>query len=314
MIHLYSIGKTKILDFGVKSWGSKKPFLVDVYKPSDKELNLLSQKTKIPLDYLHDSLDEDERPRVSDLGNYSHIVYKAPHIKDKKTEVYSFSIFFSNKLIVVLHKHKIDVMEKFPTLTDKYKMNILKNGSSYVVFWLLDHLSDSFFKVMDDIEERVENLESEIFKKPNKKTVKKIFDFKKILIYYHKALASNRDVIASIEKGYLKYINKSGKDLFRDIYHDLAQLVDMGSILRDVLTTNLDIYLGTISNNMNQVMKKLTVYASFVMVPTLITGIYGMNFRLMPELFWRYGYLFALGIMILSVVVMYFFFKKKEWI
>ena len=82
-----------------------------------------------------------------------------------------------------------------------------------------------------------------------------------------------------------------------------------------MLTTNLEIYLGTISNNMNEVMKKLTVYASFVLVPTLISGIYGMNFDLMPEIGWKYGYLFALGTMVVSIIAMYHFFKKKgtQW-
>ncbi len=182
MIRLYSIDKTKVEDLGIESWDNKKPILVDVYKPTERDLIFLSKKTNIPLDYLHDSLDEDERPRVSDLDNFSHIVYKAPHLENKRTEVFSFSIFFSNKLVIILHKHKVDVMEKFPSLTLQHKMNVLKNGTSYIVFWILDHLSETFFKVMDEIEDKVENLESEIFKKTNKKTVKKIFDVKKILI------------------------------------------------------------------------------------------------------------------------------------
>jgi len=103
------------------------------------------------------------------------------------------------------------------------------------------------------------------------------------------------------------------------LYNDVTQLIDMEGTYRDILTGTLDIYLSSISNNLNQVMKTLTIVASFVLIPTLISGIYGMNFSKaspynMPELYWQYGYFFALGLMLFSIIFTYIFFRKKGWL
>jgi len=102
------------------------------------------------------------------------------------------------------------------------------------------------------------------------------------------------------------------------LYDDVTQLIDTEGTYRDILTGTLDIYLTSVSNDLNKVMKTLTIVASFVLIPTLITGVYGMNFNVnspfnMPELTWQYGYFFALGLMALSIILTYVFFKRKGW-
>ncbi|MCW4026371.1 MAG: magnesium and cobalt transport protein CorA, partial [Candidatus Bathyarchaeota archaeon] len=139
------------------------------------------------------------------------------------------------------------------------------------------------------------------------------FRIKKTLIYFHKALTANREVVTSIEKQYLKHISKKELKEFRILYNDIVQLIDTCDTQRDVTTGVIDIYLSSVSNLTNDVVKKLTVIASFVLVPTLISGIYGMNFRIMPEIPWAYGYPFALGLMVFSVVAMWVYFKKAKW-
>ena len=137
---------------------------------------------------------------------------------------------------------------------------------------------------------------------------------KKVLIYFHRSLIANREVIAGIEKEYLNEIKKKELKRFRELYNDVIQLIDMSETYREILTGSLDMYLSTISNNMNLSMKRLTVYATFILLPTLISGLYGMNFRYMPELYWPWGYWYALGLMALSVILLFIFFKKKKWI
>ena len=98
------------------------------------------------------------------------------------------------------------------------------------------------------------------------------------------------------------------------MYDDITQLIDMETTYRDILTGTLDIYMSAVSNNMNVVVKKMTAYGSLILVPTLISGIYGMNFRHMPELGWGYGYYLALLMMLISVVILYYYFDKNDWI
>jgi magnesium transporter len=136
----------------------------------------------------------------------------------------------------------------------------------------------------------------------------------------HKALTANREVVVNIEKGYLSRIDKEEEAKYKFIYNDIVQLIDMNETYRDVLTGALEIYLTTISNNLNHTVKRLTAWGSLILIPTLIASIYGMNFHdtaspfNMPELQWKYGYFFALGLMALSTILLYFYFRKKDWI
>jgi len=131
-------------------------------------------------------------------------------------------------------------------------------------------------------------------------------------------LTGNREVIAGIEKEYVMHIEKKNVKLFRNIYNDVVQLIDMVSTNREILTGAMDIYLSSISNSMNVIMKTLTIISAFVLIPTLISGVYGMNFAggglNMPELTWRYGYVFALLLMLVSVLVLFIWFKKRKWL
>ena len=169
---------------------------------------------------------------------------------------------------------------------------------------------------MDD---RIDVIEDKVIEKPDKTTVKSIFTIKKTLIYFHKALTANREVISAIEKEYVANIDKKNIKRFRALYNDVTQLIDTEGTYRDILTGTLDVYLSSVSNNLGQVMKTLTVISAFVLIPTLISGIYGMNFNNasqynMPELYWQYGYFFALGLMLISMIVAYVFFRKKGWL
>ena len=109
-------------------------------------------------------------------------------------------------------------------------------------------------------------------------------------------------------------ITKPNIHLFRDLHYDVTELIEMETTYRDILSGTLEIYVSTISNNLNEVMKKLTVYGSYILVPTLIAGIYGMNFQHMPEIPWIWGYPFALGLMVFTVILMHSGFKRMGWI
>jgi magnesium transporter len=215
---------------------------------------------------------------------------------------------------VTLRLKEIICVERLHKLTGTARLHLYEKGVGHFVYRYLDEILLSYFAIMDRVEERIDAVEVRVFRRPERPTAKEIFSLKKILIYFHKALAANREVVTAIEKEYLKQIPKKDQKKFRNLYNDVVELLDLTSTYRDILTGTLDVYLSTVSNNLNHIMKKLTALASFVLIPTLITGIYGMNFAVMPELNWRYGYFMALGLMIFSVALLYMYFKKKDWI
>lgn len=317
MIKVYKYQKGKIKETSLNSLTTKTPIWADCINPTKKEVEEIAKKADISLIDLEETLDEEERPKVIDLNNYSLIVFKAPFFENGEITTTPISIFLSkNKSNVITIRLKeiralINIKEN---LIAKNKTVMFEKGSSYFVYRLIDEILNSYFMVLDQVEETIDKIEDKVLEKPDKKVVEQIFETKKTLIYFHKALTANREVISYIEKEYCLHVHKRDIKQFKILYNDVVQLIDMESTYRDILTGSLDIYLSSISNNLNTIMKKMTAMASFILLPTLISGIYGMNFHMMPELYWSYGYFFALGLMVLSVVGMYVYFKRKGWI
>ncbi len=321
MLKVYKVQKGGVKAGSLNDLGNSSICWADSVNPSKKELMDISEKAKIPLNELKNVLDEDERPKVSDLENYSLIIIRTPITEQDEILTTPLSIFISkdkNNVITVALK-ETDAVRKIKQLIGSKKIDLYDKGISFFTYRLLDEVLDAYFLIMDAIEEKIDMIEDHVIEKPDKISVRNIFSVKKTLIYFHKALTANREVISSIEKEYVANIDKKNIKRFRTLYNDVTQLIDTEGTYRDILTGTLDVYISSVSNNLNKIMKTMTIGASFILIPTLISGIYGMNFAAnspwnMPELYWKYGYFFALGLMVLSVIVSYTFFKRKGWL
>lgn len=287
---------------------------LDCYNPSKEELKEISKVVFIPRLELERSLDENERPSIVELENFSMIIFKSPYGDDKHVTTKSFSILISDNLVVTFSKHKLQPIEELLKLEEKNKTSIFKKGGSYLAYYLLEKITNEYFHELNLIEKDIDQVENDVFKNPDKKTVRRIFSLKKTLIYFHKALSANREVLAGIQDEFVEHIDSAQMKNFRYLHYDIMQLLDMVSTYRDILTGALDIYLSSVSNNLNEVMKRMTALGSLVLVPTLITGLYGMNFKYMPEISWKFGYVFAWILIIGTSAFLYRYFKKKKWL
>jgi magnesium transporter len=292
----------------------KRNLWIDLVEPTHEELIIISDKTKIPIHTLKVGLDVDERPRLVPSDKFSLIIFKSPFFEDHEITTASFGIIITKDFIITVKAMEVEALNKIYQLSTGQKKELFHKGTDYFLFEILNNSLIEYFNLLDKIEEEIDNIETQVIKNPKRKLITDIFNMKKTLIYFHKALTANREVISNIEKGYAREISKKNLQLFRQLYYDIAELIDIEGTYREVLTGTLEVHLSASSNNLNEVIKKLTVYATFILVPTLITGIYGMNFKIMPEIAWQYGYVFALGLMVVSVVILYLFFKKEKWI
>jgi len=289
----------------------KKYTWIDALDPDKHELKKLEEKTSIPIDTLKEALDTNERPRATQHESYRHIVYKIPTSEEKKIQTSSFSIFIFRNVILTLRKKDSTTFQDLNAMGKEAKIQLLKSPANFILH-LIDMISDKYFYMLDSIEEKVHHLEEQIFNQSKRDIIKEIFKAKKALIYFHKALTANRDVVTSIDKEF--FFNQSfDTHMIRMIRHDVTELIDLVSTYREILTSTMEIYISQMSLNLNDIIKKMTAVASFILIPTLISGIYGMNFQKMPELYWTYGYGFALGLMVFSIVIMYIYFKKNDW-
>lgn len=288
---------------------------VDLLDPNAEELEIVSLKTGIPLEEMRIALDDEERPRAMDMGGKALIIFKAPFFeKNGDIRTTSISIFVNKTQLISLRKNRIKGLQRLAEMTPATLKTFFSKGTVKLLHRMLDEISRTYFTIMDQIEEDIDDLEEKIFKDVEQVNVSKLFEIKKTLIYFHKALSANRDVMLSIERDLSALFDKQELKRFRNIYNDIIQLVDAEATYRDIITGTHNFYLSNVSTNLNLQMKKMTVYATFILVPTLITGVYGMNFAHMPEIRWYFGYPFSIGLMILSVLLLYWYFRKKGWL
>ncbi len=315
MYDLFELSDGTIVQKKVEDMGFDNVKWLDLENPSDDELNDVASTIKIPFHELKLFLDRDELPRITDHDNFTSVVLKAPttnrNYYHMRTTALTF--FISEKLIITLHHDRIAALTRLKAIDKEELKIVLEKDMSYFFYFLLEKITAHYFEILDDIEADIDKIENTVFANPNKSTVRKIFLLKRTLIYFHKGLIANRDMFIHLRQSENPVFTPEFEKLLDHIYYDFLQLLDVAATYRDILTGALDIYLSAVSNNLNLVMKRMAAYGTIVLVPTFITGLYGMNFSFIPELQWKYGYLFAWGTIIVSVALLVWYFKKKDW-
>lgn len=289
---------------------------VDMIDPSDKDIRDLQNVVPIDIDDLRLITQRNVRSTAYDKEGYSVIVFRTPVIDKKiKTDSVAVIVTKKNNIITVRNKKEIPALDNIARYIKEKRMEIFNNPSVFV-YHILKEITSDFFETSEDLVGDVEEAEEDIMRRPGSFNIRSVFKLKRALIYFHKALLANREAAMHIDK--LKYIDNKQREDFRDLYHEILQLIDVNETQKDILAGVLEIYLSSQSNQLNIIMKRLTIMASFVLLPTLIAGIYGMNFQYIPEIHSSWGqingYYIALGLMALSILGMYIFFKREKWL
>lgn len=266
---------------------------------------------------LEDILNTDQRPKLEDYDEYVYIVLKMLYYNKDMTGIMTEQISIvagSNFVFSFQEGIEGDVFGHLRDRIRNNKSRIRKLGADYLVYSLIDAIVDSYFLILEKIGEEIETLEERLVTDPTTDTLHQMHRLKREMIFLRKAVWPLREVISGLERVDSPLIKDSTRFYLRDIYDHTIQVIDTVETFRDMLSGMLDIYLSSISNRLNSVMKVLTIIATLFMPLTFIAGVYGMNFKHFPELEWRYGYLMFWVLTIFVVVSMLFFFRKKRWI
>jgi magnesium transporter len=193
-------------------------------------------------------------------------------------------------------------------------------GTDYLAYALMDSVVDNYFAVLENIGEEVEELEDALMDNPTPVILQGIHNLKRETILLRKSVWPLREVISGLQREEAPLVSAGLSFYLKDLYDHTIQVIDTVETFRDILSGMLDIYLSSVSNRMNEIMKVLTIFAAIFIPLTFIAGLYGMNFNgenspwNMPELHWYFGYPFALGLMAATAVALLFFFKRKGWL
>ncbi len=263
-----------------------------------------------------DILNTDHRPKLEDYENYLFLILKMLTYDntEKELKMEQVSLVIGRTFVLSFQESEGDVFDAVRERLRKAKGRIRKMGPDYLAYALADAVVDHYFLVLEKIGEEIESLEDELITEPDTETVESIHNLKRELIFLRKSVWPLREAIVGLEKGESELIQDKTAVYLRDVYDHTIQVIDTIETFRDMVSGMLDIYLSSLSNKMNQVMKVLTIIATIFIPMTFIAGIYGMNFKFMPELEWHWGYLFAWVIMISIGLSMVVYFKNKKWI
>jgi magnesium transporter len=266
---------------------------------------------------LEDILNTDQRPKMEDYGDYIYIVLKMLSHNDDGNEFITEQVSIilgSNFVLSFQEGGEGDVFNPIRDRIKSSKSRIRKMGADYLAYGLLDAVVDNYFIVMEKLGEKIELLEEKLVTQPTPETLQTIHHLKQEMLFLRKALWPLREVISSLERGESPLFKDPTRIYLRDIYDHTIQVIDTIETYREMVSGMLDIYLSSVSNRLNSVMKVLTIIATIFMPLTFLAGIYGMNFKYMPELEWKWGYPFIWLVMVGIGVWMLLYFKKKRWL
>jgi magnesium transporter len=265
---------------------------------------------------LEDIVNAGQRPKVEEFEDYLYFVLKMLHVDEVTNEIRSeqVSLVLGNNFLISFQEVKGDVFDTVRERIRKGRGRIRKGGVDYLAYALIDAVVDHYFVILEKIGATIEGLEEDLLAEPTIETMQRIHDLKRELIYLRKQVWPTREVINTVAKGELSLVQENTAVFFRDVYDHTIQIADTIESFRDVLSGLLDLYLSTISNRMNEVMKVLTIIATIFIPITFVAGIYGMNFKYMPELDWKWAYFAVWGLITAIALTMVIYFKRKKWI
>ncbi len=264
---------------------------------------------------LEDIVNTEQRPKIEDFGDYIFIVLKMLYHdeKEKKVQSEQLSLIVSSNFVISFQEREGDIFNPIRERIKNGKGRIRKMRADYLAYALLDTIVDGYFVIPEKLGEKIESLEEELVANPTPEILGIMNDLKRNLIMLRKSIWPLREVISGLQRVESPLIQKSTGIYLRDVYDHTIQVIDTIETSRDILSGMLDIYLSSISNRMNQVMKVLTIIATIFIPLTFIAGIYGMNFKYLPELGWKWSYPLVLLGMVFIGISMLVYFRRKKW-
>jgi magnesium transporter len=263
---------------------------------------------------LEDILNSGQRPKIDFHEQHAFLILNLPHLIEDDIVLEQVSVFIGNGHLLSFCSGDGAAFEPVRQRLRQGFGRIRTRGVEYLLYTLVDVVIDSAFPLLEDIGEQIEELEDRVLENPDKTILNTLHQLKRDLLLLRRALWPQREVISRLIQHDTELVNATMRPYFSDCYDHAVQIIDLIETYREMLSGMLDIYLSSLSNRMNDIMRVLTVVGTIFIPLTFIVGVYGMNFRVMPELQWEYGYFVIWGIMLALAIGMLAAFKWRNWL
>ncbi len=281
-------------------------FYHDIIEKIQQKFNLHS--------LLIDDVLSDQRPKAEEYDEYLFFTLKMLYrIEGTHFDYEQISFVLGNNFLITFQEKEGDLFDGFRERIRLDQGRVRKRQADYLLYRLTDIIVDNYYNVLDRIGDLIEEMEEAIYESPSSASFHKIQRLKKELIYLRKALYPLREAINKLIKGETGFVHDENIRFFTDVYDHVVHLIDTVDTYKDLISGLLDVHINAMNNKLNEVIKVLTVISTIFIPLTFIVGVYGMNFRFMPELQWKYGYYGVWFIMIAVTFGMLGFFRYKKW-
>lgn len=290
---------------------------VDVQDPSPADLARIAEEFAFHPLAVEDAHRAHQRPKIDIYDDFIFLVFYTLPIRDPLPEgdlaPAEIDLFVGRNYVVTVHYGEMPVLSE---VRDRWRRNthiVSDHPAAMLVYSILDTIVDDYFPFVDDLADQIEELEERVLHQADQQTLHELFRFRKELIGIRRVLGPERDLLNVLVRRDTPIFDQATIVYFQDVYDHILRVTDAIDTYRDLISSALDAYLSAASNRLNQVMKTLTAASIVLMTVTLVASIYGMNFVHMPELGWRYGYLWALGLMAALAAVLLGVFRRKDY-
>ncbi|NNC69735.1 MAG: magnesium/cobalt transporter CorA [Flavobacteriaceae bacterium] len=265
---------------------------------------------------LEDIVDTKQRPKIDEYEHYLFIVLKMLYFnKNKEFVTEHVSIVLGKDYVLTFQESEDDIFDTVRNRLTNENSRVRNSSADYLAFALMDAIIDNYFTVMDDISDRIEVLEDQLFMENHDDSITKDIQLlKHDILRIRRNIFPSREVVGRIVKSATDLINEKTQDYFRDLQDHSLHINENIDVYREMIWGLMDMYMTTISNKMNNIMKVLTIIATIFIPLTFIVGVYGMNFEFMPELSYKYGYFVVWAFMLIVFISLLIYFRIKKWL
>lgn len=289
---------------------------IDLEDPTADEVKILEDVFHFHPLAIEDTVSDIQHPKIDDYGDYAFlVVHGIPYESPKDSFITrELDIFLGPNYLITHHEGLMRSIRSAQEQCDKNWMTSMHKGVDFLLHQVLDSLFEHYFPVIDSIDARIDELQEEVFKKPEKETLDKIFALKRDISNLRRFCMPQREIIHRLARSEVKVISPKASVYFRDIHDNLYRIVEASYAHQDQAQSTLDAYLTGVSNQLNETMKRLTVISALLAPMTVITGYWGMNFEHMPELRLTWGPVLPIALMVAASGGLLYYFKRRGWI
>lgn len=289
---------------------------IDLEDPTVGEATILEDPFHLHPLAIEDCLSDVNHPKVDDYEDYLFMIvhgirFDAP---TDKFETRELDVFLGRNFLITHHRGPMRSITAAREQCGKNLQAAMPKGVDFLLHQILDQMFEHYFPNLDSLEDKIQLVQVEVFENPSKETLDHIFHLKRDVAQLRRICTPQREIVHRLSRGEFRMISAKAAIYFRDIYDNLYRIVDASYAYQDMTQGTLDAYLNAVNNRLNETMKRMTVVTAVLACLTVITGIYGMNFEFMPELKWRFGYLWALCLMVALPGGLVWYFRHRGWI